>query len=46
MLDEEIVKATTRSSTDDLQITELKRQKLQLKDEIERILHDQKNINP
>jgi hypothetical protein len=32
--------AFTRLATDDLKISELKRQKLQLKDEIERLRHD------
>ena len=34
-LEKEIAEALKRSSTDDLKIVELKRQKLQLKDEIE-----------
>jgi hypothetical protein len=36
-LEREIADALAHSSTDDLTITELKRQKLQLKDEIERL---------
>ena len=36
-LDDEIAEAVAHSSTDDLEIAELKRQKLQLKDEIERV---------
>jgi hypothetical protein len=36
-LEEEIAQALAHSSTDDLKIAELKRQKLQLKDEIERL---------
>ena len=39
-LDHEIVEALAHSSTDDLKITELKRRKLILKDEIERVRHD------
>jgi hypothetical protein len=36
----EIAEALAHSSTDDLKITELKRRKLLLKDEIERVRHD------
>ena len=36
----EIAEALAHSSTDDLKITELKRRKLILKDEIERVRHD------
>ena len=36
-LDEEITEALAHSSSDDLKIAELKRRKLQLKDEIERL---------
>ena len=39
-LEDEIAEALAHSSTDDLKITELKRRKLQLKDEIERLRHD------
>jgi hypothetical protein len=39
-LEREIVDALAHSSTDDLNIVELKRQKLLLKDEIERLRHD------
>jgi hypothetical protein len=36
----EISEALNHSSTDDLEIAELKRRKLQIKDEIERLRHD------
>ena len=39
-LDHEIAEALAHSSTDDLKIGELKRRKLILKDEIERLRHD------
>jgi hypothetical protein len=39
-LEHEIAEALTHSSIDDLKITELKRRKLILKDEIERVRHD------
>jgi hypothetical protein len=39
-LEKEIDEALAHSSTDDLKISELKRHKLQLKDEIERFRHD------
>ena len=39
-LEKEIADALAHSSTDDLKVVELKRQKLQLKDEIERLRHD------
>ena len=39
-LEREIADALAHSSTDDLKIVELKRQKLQLKDEIEHLRHD------
>jgi hypothetical protein len=39
-LEDQISKALAHSSSDDLKIAELKRQKLQLKDEIERLQHD------
>jgi hypothetical protein len=39
-LEDEITEALAHSSTDDLKIAELKRRKLQLKDEIERLRHD------
>jgi len=39
-LEEEIAEALAHSSTDDLKIAELKRRKLLLKDEIERLRHD------
>ena len=39
-LEHQIAEALARSSTDDLKITELKRRKLLLKDEIERLRHD------
>ena len=35
-----LAEALAHSSTDDLKITELKRRKLILKDEIERVRHD------
>jgi hypothetical protein len=38
-LEHEIAEALAHSSTDDLKITELKRRKLLLKDEIERVRH-------
>jgi hypothetical protein len=40
VLEREIADALAHSSTDDLKIVELKRQKLLLKDEIERLRHD------
>jgi hypothetical protein len=39
-LEKEIADALTHSSTDDLKIVELKRQKLHLREEIERLRHD------
>jgi len=39
-LDEEIRTALAHPSTDDLKIAELKRRKLLVKDEIERLRHD------
>ena len=39
-LEDEIVEALAHSSTDDLKINELKRRKLLLKDDIERLRHD------
>jgi hypothetical protein len=39
-LEREIAEALAHSSTDDLKIAELKRRKLILKDEIERVRHD------
>jgi hypothetical protein len=39
-LEHEIAEASAHSSTDDLKITELKRRKLFLKDEIDRVRHD------
>jgi len=39
-LEHQIAEALAHSSTDDLKITELKRRKLLLKDEIERARHD------
>ena len=38
-LEKEIAEALKHNSIDDLKIVELKRQKLQLKDEIERLRH-------
>jgi hypothetical protein len=38
-LEHEIAEALTHSSTDDLKIADLKRRKLILKDEIERVRH-------
>lgn len=38
-LEEEIAAERTRPGSDDLRVTELKRRKLQLKDEIERLRH-------
>ena len=40
VLELEIAEALAHSSTDDLKIAELKRRKLILKDEIERVRHD------
>ncbi len=40
-LDHEIAEALGQTLIDDLKITELKRRKLMLKDEIERLRHDQ-----
>jgi hypothetical protein len=39
-LEDEITEAFAHSSTDDFKIAELKRRKLLLKDEIERLRHD------
>ncbi|MFY9759110.1 MAG: DUF465 domain-containing protein [Xanthobacteraceae bacterium] len=39
-LEHQINEALTHPSADDLQIAELKRKKLQVKDEIERLRHD------
>ena len=39
-LEQEISDALAHPSTDDLQIAELKRRKLHVKDEIERLRHD------
>ena len=39
-IENEIAEALAHSSTDDLKIAELKRRKLLLKDEIERLRHD------
>ena len=39
-LEHELAEALAHSSTDDLKIMELKRRKLTLKDEIERVRHD------
>jgi hypothetical protein len=39
-IENEIAEALAHSSTDDLKIAELKRRKLMLKDEIERVRHD------
>ena len=39
-LEAEITEAMTHPSSDDLKIAELKRKKLHVKDEIERIRHD------
>ena len=39
-LEQQINEALTHPSADDLQIAELKRRKLQVKDEIERLRHD------
>jgi hypothetical protein len=39
-LEKELADAMAHSSTDDLTIADLKRRKLQLKDEIERLRHD------
>jgi hypothetical protein len=40
VLEQELADAMAHSSTDDLTIADLKRRKLQLKDEIERLRHD------
>ena len=39
-VEKKIADVLAHSSTDDLKVVELKRQKLQLKDEIERLRHD------
>ena len=39
-LEHELAEALRHSSTDDLKLTELKRRKLVLKDEIERLRHE------
>jgi hypothetical protein len=39
-LEHEIAEASAHGSTDDLKVMELKRRKLILKDEIERVRHD------
>ena len=39
-IEHEIAEALAHSSSDDLKIAELKRRKLKLKDEIERVRHD------
>jgi hypothetical protein len=39
-LEREVADASVHGSTDDLKITELKRQKLHLKDEIEHLRHE------
>jgi hypothetical protein len=39
-IENEIAEALAHSSSDDLKIAELKRRKLMLKDEIERVRHD------
>jgi hypothetical protein len=41
-IEKEIAEALKHKSVDDLELVELKRQKLHLKDEIERLRHDQK----
>jgi hypothetical protein len=41
-LEDEIAEAVAHPSTDDATISQLKRKKLQLKDEIERLKHDAK----
>jgi hypothetical protein len=41
-LEKEIAEAFKHKSTEDAKVTELKRQKLQLKDEIERLQHANK----
>jgi len=41
-LEKEISDALAHNSTDDLKIVELKRQKLHLKDQIERLQHEHK----
>jgi hypothetical protein len=40
LLDRKIEEELARPTTDDLKITELKRQKLRLRDEIERLRHE------
>jgi hypothetical protein len=42
-VEKEIAEALKHKSVDDLELVELKRQKLHLKDEIERLQHDQKS---
>ena len=44
-LEKQISEALKHKSTDDLEIVELKRQKLHLKDEIERLRHVNANVS-
>ena len=44
-LEAAIAEEMTHPSSDDLKITELKRRKLQVKDEIERIRHDNVSVH-
>jgi hypothetical protein len=44
-LESEIAEALAHPSTDDLTIAQLKRRKLQVKDEIERLRHDSQTIH-
>ena len=43
-LEDEIAESLAHSSTDDFKIAELKRRKLLLKDEIERLRHDDRAL--
>ena len=44
-LEDEIAEAMTHPSSDGLKIVELKRRKLQVKDEIERLRHDSVSLH-
>ena len=44
-LEDEIAEAMAHPSTDDLTIAQLKRRKLQVKDEIERLRHESQTVH-
>jgi hypothetical protein len=44
-LEKEIIEARTHPSTDELTLAELKRRKLLLKDQIERMRHDEHSLH-